>query len=114
MNKTLKTLAIAGIASLALCGSAMAAPKGGNMGRAPQGTHQVQKAPDKGQARKSAPRKAEAPRQVENHRGHDVAHIAPEPRHEPAPRCNKHHKHTCDCAGWEYLGEMIVEHLLGC
>ena len=41
MNKTLKTLAIAGIASLALCGSAMAAPCGhGGRDRGPAPMHE--------------------------------------------------------------------------
>ena len=109
MNKTLKTLTVAALACITLCGTAIAAPRGGrDNGRAPAPKHQTvkhQKAPQRHVAKaKPAPKKH---------------HVAPKKHHPPkhhAPVRTIHHveHHRCDDDnGWAVLGTALLGGLLG-
>lgn len=108
MNKTLKTLTVAALACITLCGTAVAAPRGGrDNGRAPAPKHQMvkhQKAPQRHVAKaKPAPKKH---------------HVAPKKHHPPkhhAPVRTIHHvEHHCDDDnGWAVLGGALLGGLLG-
>ena len=96
-NKTLKKLTMALAFCGALCGTAMAAPKGG--------------APAKGKAPVAMRAKTPAPAR------HEVAkHTPPPPRHhEPRHRHNHRCDHRCKHHGdnWCVLGATVVGGLLG-
>lgn len=115
MNKTIKMMMIAGLACVAMCGTANAAPGGHQAGRAPEPRRMVQ------QTRKPAPKP------VANHRPapKPVVHAPPPPRvvhHQPVRRpttpCHRHHRHDChDCHyddnGWIELGAGIIGGIIG-
>ena len=140
MEKMIKKMMVAGLACLTMCGTAMAAPKGPQAGRAPEPKRMVQQAPKPAQkASVAAPvRKAQpapkvaqhkpAPKPVMNRRPAPlpVAHHAPVPmhtaHHKPARRpetpCHRHHRHECnDCHyddnGWGELGAGIIGGIIG-
>ena len=104
MNKTLKTLMVAALACITLCGTAVAAPRGGrDNGRAPAPKHQTvkhQKAPQKHVAKaKPAPKKH---------------HVAPKKHHAPVRTIHHVEHHHCDDDnGWAVLGTALLGGLLG-
>ena len=84
MNKNVKNLVVAGLACVALCGTTLAAPHGGNGGRAHGKAPTHQKAP----APKPAQHRAHAP----GHHGTAGVRHAPLPqRHAPARHVVVHH-----------------------
>lgn len=140
MEKMIKKMMVAGLACLAMCGTAMAAPKGPQAGRAPEPRRMVQQAPKPAQkAPVAAPvRKAQpapqivhqkpAPKPVMTHRPaakpvlhtrppqHHVAHHKPARR--PVTPCHRHHRHECtnchyDDNGWVELGAGIIGGIIG-
>lgn len=125
MNKTIKNMMVAGLACLAMCGSAMAAPKGApshkSNGPAPRQTIQT--------SHKTAPKaapKASKHNEVRKHeasRPHDKVYVAkhratpPAPKRPPEP-CHRHHRHEYnDCHynehGWIELGAGLIGGLIG-
>lgn len=109
MNKTLKTLLVAALACITLCGTAVAAPRGGrDNGRAPAPKHQTtkhQKAPQKHIAKtKPAPQK--------HHRPAPKKHQPP--RHHVTTHTVHHVDHHCDDDnGWVTLGGAILGGIIG-
>ena len=123
MEKMIKKMMVAGLACLALCGSAMAAPKHGN-GPAPKGKapmvqttrHETHKPV---QARKPAPvhhqQQAKAPARHPAPQHHVARH---KPARRPVTPCHRHHRHECtDCHyddnGWVELGAGIIGGIIG-
>ena len=110
MNKNaIQKMMIAAIACIALCGTALAAPRVA----APDGRPAVggYPAPHKGVVAKPMPKPAP---QVAHHRA-PVRHAAPR---RPATRCHRHHRHEChDCHydhdGWVELGAGIIGGIIG-
>ena len=108
MNKILKTLMVAALACVTLCGTAVAAPRGGrNNGRAPAPKHQTvkhQKAPVKHVAKaKPAPKK----HHVTPRKHHQIKHYAP-------THTVHHVEHHCDDDnGWVALGGAILGGIIG-
>ena len=125
MEKMIKKMMVAGLACVALCGSAMAAPKHGNgpapKGKAPmvQTVHHETRKPV--QAHKPAPahHQAKTPARPVPH-NHVAHHPAPHgytaaARHvrRPVTPCHRHHRHECtDCHyddnDWIELGAGII------
>lgn len=86
MNKNVKNLVVAGLVCVALCGTTLAAPRGGNGGRAPGRAPTHQKAP--------APRVTQhhAPTHNARHHRTTVVDHAPAPHHHaPARHVVVHH-----------------------
>ncbi len=92
MEKMIKKMMVAGLACLAMCGTAMAAPRGGNgvhAGRVPEAKRMVQQAP------KAAQKAPVAAHKQNNRPTRQVArHTAPQPaaHRAPAPMQVTHHK----------------------
>ena len=122
MEKMIKKMMVAGLACVALCGSAMAAPKHGN-GPAPKGKapmvqtvrHETRKPV---QAHKPAPVHHQHQAKAPAHHHYEVrpAHHMPPPR--PVTPCHRHHRHACtDCHyddnGWVELGAGIIGGIIG-
>ena len=129
MNKMIKTLAVAAVAGLAVCGSAVAAPKNSP---APGGRPPAQQV-----ARREAPRQQVAQMPQRGHGGaqarptpkpqprHEVAHHKPAPRPEPrmaqhrpeprhdAPKHKHHHSSTLHTEDWCSIGASLVGGLIG-
>ena len=96
MNKTLKQLMVLTLACVTLCGTTMAAPRGGK-DRAPQ------PAPKHQTAKRPPASKHHAPKRQTHHR--------PAPKHH-----HEHHKvqhHGGHNAGWVTLGVAVVGGLVG-
>ncbi len=92
-NKAIMRMLVAGIAAVAMCGTAMAAPKG-NKPPTPARQEMRGKAPAKpaAHAPQKAPAKAHAAKPAPAH-GHDVA------RHNaPAPRMSSHGSRLALCS----------------
>ena len=90
MNKAIKKMMIAGLACVALCGTTLAAPHGGNGGRAPQKAPVHQKAPaPKAPNRGHTP--APAHHQANHHAPAPAPHRAPQPPPPPPPAHHEHH-----------------------
>ncbi len=108
MNKILKTLTVAALACVTLCGTAVAAPRGGrNNGRAPATKHQTvkhKKTPQRHAAKaKPAPKK----HHIATKKHHD-------PRHHAPIRTVHHVEHHCEeDNGWVTLGGALLGGLLG-
>lgn len=91
MNKTIKTMVIAGIACVALCGTTVAAPaKNGGKPPAPAKQHQQIKAPAKAapkrqEVKRHAARLHEEPRREVVHKPAPVHHVAPVKAPPPPP-----------------------------
>lgn len=108
MNKILKTLTVAALACVTLCGTAVAAPRGGrNNGRAPAPKHQTvkhKKTPQRHAAKaKPAPKK----HHIATKKHHD-------PRHHAPIRTVHHVEHHCEeDNGWVTLGGALLGGLLG-
>ena len=128
MEKMIKKMMVAGLACVALCGSAMAAPKHGN-GPAPKGKapmvqttrHEARKPVQTYkpvQAHKPAPVHHQHQAKAPAHHHYEVrpAHHTPPPR--PVTPCHRHHRHECnDCHyddnGWVELGAGIIGGIIG-
>ena len=121
MEKMIKKMMVAGLACIAMCGSALAAPKHGN-GPAPKGkAPMVQKAPRgytaaRPAAHKSAPRHQVAMAPAPRHHAMRPEHHMPPSR--PTTPCHRHRRHDChDCHydhnGWVELGAGIIGGIIG-
>ena len=110
MNKNaIKKLMIAAIACIALCGTALAAPRVA----APDGRPAVGGYPAPHKAPGAKPMPKHAP-QVAHHRA-PVRHAPPR---RPTTPCHRHHRHEChDCHydhnGWVELGAGIIGGIIG-
>lgn len=123
MNKIMKTLAVAAVATMALCGSAMAAPKGG---QPPKCGARVEQRAQPRPAAKAKPKAAQ--RHDIGHKAKPARHVAqrkpPAPRHEvrrpepprrPEPKHHRHHHHntTLHTEDWCSLGASLVGGIVG-
>ncbi|MGN0855297.1 MAG: hypothetical protein ACI4R9_07245 [Kiritimatiellia bacterium] len=133
MEKMIKKMMVAGLACIAMCGTAMAAPRGGNgpqAGRAPEAKPMAQQTPKTAhKAPVAAHKQNNRPmQQVARHKTapQPVMHRTPAPvrtaRHKPARRpktpCHRHHRHECnDCHyddnGWIELGAGLIGGVIG-
>ena len=112
MNKMIKTMAVAALAGVTICGTTLAAP-------APRG----------GKGPAPAHQKAPAPKPAQKH-GHEVAkHHAPAPVHHPAPvrhpapppppppppppRHGVVHVEHHEANGWAVLGAAVIGGIVG-
>ena len=120
MEKMIKRMMVAGLACVALCGSAMAAPKHGNgpapKGKAPMVQTTRREARKPVQAHKPAPAHHQAKAPAHRHYEVRPAHRMPPPR--PVTPCHRHHRHDChDCHyddnGWVELGAGIIGGIIG-
>ena len=126
MNKAIQKMMLALAVCGALCGTAMAAPKGNapKGGKAPTAmkaqsprlaqakpapAHQTAKAPAHGNTRHATPAKHE-PR-------HEVAHHNPPPpaRHHHEPKHHHHDQHSCTLhtEDWCEIGASLIGGLVG-
>lgn len=108
MNKTLKTLTVAALACITLCGTAVAAPRGGrDNGRAPAPRHQTAK-------RQKAPQKHTAKAKPAPKRHHTAPKKHHAPKHHAPVRAVHHIEHHCDDGnGWAVLGTALLGGLIG-
>jgi hypothetical protein len=123
MNKTIQKMMLALAVCGALCGTAMAAPKGSHSsnGKAPTAmkaqapkaskparARQTTKAPAHGNAHHAAPAKYE-PR-------HEIVHHNPPPparHHEPKHHHHEHHSGTLHTEDWCEIGASLIGGLIG-
>ena len=97
MNKTFKQLLVLALALVTVCGTALAAPCGGN-------AHAPRHAPKHQTAKRPPAPKRPAPKK----------HV----HHHPAPRPKPHthhkgHHHGCKNEGWATFGAAVVGGLVG-
>ncbi|MBO5643361.1 MAG: hypothetical protein J6S51_05085 [Kiritimatiellae bacterium] len=103
MNKTLKQLLVLTLACVTLCGTTLAAPRGGK-GRAPQPAkrHQIARLP-------AAPKHHATKRQNHQHKAHNH-----HTHHNTHHHHNVHHHHHGEHhTGWITLGAAVVGGVVG-
>ena len=89
MEKTIKKMMVAGLACLAMCGTAMAAPKGPQAGRAPEPKRMAQQSPKPAQKAPVAAPRVAAPDGRPAVGGYPVRKAQPAPQivhQKPAPK----------------------------